>query len=944
VSARFFRAFLPVVRSHLGARPVEELLRDLGVGRADVEDETNWFALDFCEAFCERLVQRTGGTQILVDGGRAAFTPRAFGFLYPFIRAFGSAELLYRKIVELLPMANKVGRMRLVELAPGRAVIEYTAVQGGPRERTPLICIARAAQLASVPTVFGLPEARLVERECQARGGERCLYEMTWLPARRSTGLFVGALSGVGVALLAVPALGASGTAATALSGGAILLGAALGALADSRREIVRRGAYLAEQNAALAVSADATERRFAEVQEAKREVDRKVEERTAELHDALDKLQAASRAKSDFFANVSHELRTPLTLILAPLESLLSSPEKATTDVLLTVHRNAVRLLRLINELLDLAKIDAGGMRIRPVPNDLAGLVRQIALPFGPLAADRGIRLEVEGAADLPPVPVDPDRIDIAVSNLVANALRFTPAGGRVGVRVFRDGDDACVEVSDTGPGIAPDDQARVFARFAQASTGPRRAGGTGIGLALVHEIATLHGGRASLSSELGAGATFSVRLPLDAARIPAASLDRRQVDVPVAQVRRATDVDPWTSLAGAAGALAELQAETVPAPRDTPSAPPPLPVDAPTVLVAEDHAELRAFVTRALGRHCRVVEAADGQEALEAALRSPPDLVLSDVMMPRMDGLTLCRTLKTEPATRRIPVILLTAKTGVDRILEGFEAGADDYLGKPFNDRELLARVDVHLRLRALLEEVGRQERLATLGTVAAGVAHEVRNPLGAMQAIFPRLRATLKEAERLDGRTDEALLVAQDSLGRIERVTRDLLDLARVDREPHARWDPNEAVAAAVRLLGARGAAAKVELALGPVAPVQGRPAELNQIVLNVIDNALKAAGAEGRVVVSTRIEGGELRLTVADDGPGIPPEVRARVFTPFFTTRVGGEGTGLGLAIARRIVQDHLGRIEVDCPPEGGTRIEVVLPTVPKGEVAYNEQRA
>jgi signal transduction histidine kinase len=236
-----------------------------------------------------------------------------------------------------------------------------------------------------------------------------------------------------------------------------------------------------------------------------------------------------------------------------------------------------------------------------------------------------------------------------------------------------------------------------------------------------------------------------------------------------------------------------------------------------------------------------------------------------------------------------------------------------------------------------------VGRQERLATLGTVAAGVAHEVRNPLGALQAIFPRLKATLRDAGGLDVRTEQALDVAVDSLGRIERVTRDLLDLSRVDREPTATWDANEAVAAAVRLLEARGVKARVEMSLGAVAPVFGRAAELSQIVLNVVDNAVKAAGPDGRVVVATRLEKGELHLTVTDDGPGIPPEVRARVFTPFFTTRVGGEGTGLGLAIARRIVQDHLGRIEVVCPPEGGTRIEVVLPAQ-SGEAVRAEARA
>ena len=930
VSARFSRTLLGAARDRLGTATVDQIVRSLGASPRELDDETAWLSLSFCEELCRRIVDRTGTSDVLIEAGRAAFSPRYFGFLYAFARAFASTELLFRKVVELSPVVNKVARFSLRHLSPGHVILEYVPVEGAPREKTNYMCMIRGAQLAAIPTVFGLPEARLVEHECHTRGGSRCVYELRWLPARRSVGLLVGLPFGLGLGLLAaslhwlplpIP------TAAALLT----LLGGSLGALFDARREIVRRGKYLEEQNSALAASAEATERRFAEVVEAKREVDAKVEERTNELSDALARLQEVSRAKSDFFANVSHELRTPLTLILAPLEAMLQDATQASPDALGAMHRNSVRLLRLINELLDLAKVDAGGMRIAPAPTDVAALLRQIVAPFEALARERGIDLVLDVAPALPPVPLDPDRVDIAVANLLANALKFTPAGGRVTARLRSDAEDLVVSVTDTGPGIAPEDQARVFERFAQASQGPRRAGGTGIGLALVNEIAKLHGGSVALVSEAGAGATFELRLPLTESRIPAASLERRQAVVPVAETRRRTDVDPWAALAGSAGALAELSAER----RRASSAPPPPPeVDAraPLVLVVEDHDELREFVARTLAARYRVVQARDGEEGLAAVAAHKPDLLVSDVMMPRLDGYELCRRLKADVSTRPIPVILLTAKTGVTRMVEGFAAGADDYLAKPFNARELLARVDVHLRVRALMAEVGQRERLAMLGVVSAGVAHEVRNPLTAIQAILPGVRRALAGAGQLDERTGQALEVVQDAVGRIERVTRDLLDLSRVDRDGARAWQPDAGIASALRLLraGPRELCA-VEFAPGADATVLGRPAELNQVIVNVLDNAFRAAGSTGHVRVTTRVEGGRCLIDVVDDGPGIPAAVLPRIFDPFFTTRMGGEGTGLGLSIAKKIVSDHLGTIVLDCPAGGGTHVTIGLPT-------------
>lgn len=935
LTARFARAFVAVADRRIGQRRVDEILRTIGAARADFDDETSWFSLSFYETLSQELIRASGSDEILQEIGRQSFTPRAFGFLYPFIRAFGSPEILYRKIVEYLPRANKIATMRIVELSRGHTLLEYTPLPGAPRERERMMCAIRSAQFVSVPTLFGMPAARLVEHQCQGRGAPRCVYELTWLSERRALGLIVGTILGAGGgALLTSRVLVQSGWWSLLLC---MATGLGFGALIDARRENRRRRDYIEQQNVAISASAEASERRFAELLAAKKEVDRKVERRTAELEGALEKLRELDRAKNDFFANVSHELRTPLTLILGPLEQMRERPEQVQAEDLAVMHRNAVRLLHLINQILEVAKADAGKLRIRPEPTELAALVTRVARPFEPLARQRGVELELKTDVLLPAVSLDAEKVDVALSNLVANALKFTPRGGRVEVVIACDREDALVAVRDTGPGIPPEQQQRVFERFSSSARGGE---GTGIGLALVREIAQLHGGQVELTSRSGEGACFALRLPLDASRIPTESIDRRQAEVPVRDGRRREDVDPWTTLGGTTDAAAALASAPPaasaatdgrrPTGSESPVVPEP-PPGAPLVMVVEDHAELRAFVARSLRGRYRVSTAADGRSALEGIRTQLPDLVLSDVMMPQMDGYQLCRELKARVDTRPIPVILLTAKSGTERALEGFAAGADDYLAKPFNTRELLARVEVHLRVRTLMREMVQRDKLALLGTVAAGIAHEVRNPLSVVQGVLPRLGRELKAGDGANGATTDALSVVEEAVGRITSVTQALLDLSGIDREGARPWEPREGVEATIRLLRARPDGARgLVFKAGAGGLVNARPGELNQVLLNVIDNALRASGEDGCVEVATRIDGSDYVIEVIDDGPGIAPDVLPRIFDPFFSTRQAGEGTGLGLSIANKIVAEHLGSLDVACPDRGGTQVTIRLP--------------
>jgi len=398
------------------------------------------------------------------------------------------------------------------------------------------------------------------------------------------------------------------------------------------------------------------------------------VAERTAQVEAQAEQLRALDRAKARFFANLSHEFRTPLTLILGPIDRLIEEAEAERERALLIGMRaQADRLLRLVNQLLDLSRLDAGQRPLRTKRQDLAAFLRAFAGAFAGLAEAKGIALDVRAPPSLV-LSCDAEIVEQVVGNLLANALRFTPEGGKVHLGLEEDGAHAIIRVRDTGPGIPAGDLERIFDRFYQAPASTDGLG-TGIGLALARELTALHGGTLEVESTPGFGSTFTLRLPL-------------------AQEETAPEAP--------APAVAPVDFEA--APEAEPAEPP---ADAPHVLIVEDHDAMRAFVRDVLRRRYRTTEAATGEEALDAARDDPPDLVVSDVMMPGIDGVELVRRLRATDALAAVPVILLTARADEESRLEGLGAGADDYLAKPFSAAELLARAENLIELRRALRE---------------------------------------------------------------------------------------------------------------------------------------------------------------------------------------------------------------------------------------------
>ena len=419
--------------------------------------------------------------------------------------------------------------------------------------------------------------------------------------------------------------------------------------------------------------------------------------------------LAELDRAKTTFFSNVSHEFRTPLTLMLGPLEELLSTggglPPSA-AESLSVAHRNGLRLQRLVNTLLDFSRIEAGRVQASYVATDLARLTSDLASNFRSAIEKAGLRFTID-CAELPePVYVDPDMWEKVVLNLLSNAFKHT-FDGEIAVRLTWHKEHALLTVTDTGIGIAQNDLAHIFERFHRVRGARARTHeGTGIGLALVHELVKLQGGTIHAASEVGIGTTFTVSIPSGAAHLPARSNEQARTSQSIA-----TNIESYVE-----EALRWLPDEGAPGIKhleSTDTRDPSLTDQRPRVLLADDNADMRAYIQRLLAPIFEVTAVADGSAALESVKERKPDLVLADVMMPRLDGFELLRALRADERFNTIPMILLSARAGEESRVEGLEAGADDYLTKPFSARELVARVESHVKLARIRGEAEEAQR---------------------------------------------------------------------------------------------------------------------------------------------------------------------------------------------------------------------------------------
>lgn len=396
------------------------------------------------------------------------------------------------------------------------------------------------------------------------------------------------------------------------------------------------------------------------------------------------ERLKELDNLKTNFFTNISHEFRTPLSLILSPIEDL--KKKYPNESVLEPMRRNAQRLLSLINQLLDLSKLDSGQMQVNIRKNDLVSFFKVLASSFTSLAENRGIQFEIKQNRTEAIAYFDADKIEKIVINLLSNAFKFTKNGGKVELEAVYSDDFKNVNicVRDTGIGISKAKIKHIFDRFFQVDgTHQRSYEGTGIGLALVKEMVKLHKGTIKVESIEGQGTTFSAELA-----IAKSSWED--------ELKNSVDDSPSENIIDTTFLLQNSRAESAT-----------FNPDDNILLIVEDNADLRQYIRGIFEQEYRIVEAIDGQDGIEKALEIIPDIIVSDLMMPRLDGFGFCNLLKTNEKTNHIPVVMLTAKANVESRIEGFELGADDYLTKPFNREELLVRVRNLINQRELLRQ---------------------------------------------------------------------------------------------------------------------------------------------------------------------------------------------------------------------------------------------
>ena len=391
------------------------------------------------------------------------------------------------------------------------------------------------------------------------------------------------------------------------------------------------------------------------------------------------DTLRNLDQIKSVFFANISHEFRTPLTLILGHIESIKSSeiPVK-TKEKLEIAYKNASKLLSLINELLDLSKLEAGGMELTTKQLNLVSFLKNILYSFESLAISKNISLNFECQEENIPVTFDPDKMEKVFYNLVSNALKFTGQNGRIKISVnCKDNSLVVIRVEDTGIGIPADQVSRIFDRFFQVdSSSSREYGGTGIGLALAKELIEIHKGKIKVNSTEGKGTEFIVEIQAD---------ENRQV-ITAPEILSYPEINPITN----ENQITEEIINMDPSPHaDIVNS------NGKIVLIVEDNSDVRNYIREYLENDYRIIEGNNGQEGLDIAREEIPDLIITDVMMPKMDGFQFAREIRDNEKTSHIPIIMLTAKAGVEDKIEGLETGIDDYLTKPFNEKELKVRM---------------------------------------------------------------------------------------------------------------------------------------------------------------------------------------------------------------------------------------------------------
>ncbi len=676
-----------------------------------------------------------------------------------------------------------------------------------------------------------------------------------------------------------------------------------------------------------------------------KKQAEAQISEQNQKLRLLYEKLKEFDELKTQFFANVSHELRTPLALILGPIQQVLANQsltgeEQQSLEV---VERNARILLKQVNDLLDIAKLEAGKMEARFAETDLAGLVKLMASNFEALANDKAIIYNVNVPATLP-AEIDPEKIQRVVLNLLSNAFKFTPVQGKINCTLEEKEEKAVLKVADSGPGVSEQNRHLIFERFRQLEGGStRKFGGTGLGLAIVKDFLDMHQGSISVHDAAEGGALFIIELPLKAPQ---------HVQVHKSIVQDAGYVEDLTTpllseLKIANQSLVESSAD----------------LNLPLVLVVEDNPDLNLFISQTLAQNYRVVSAMDGEEGLEKAVRIQPDLIVSDVMMPRMSGDQLVEALRKLPEMDFTPIIMLTAKADESLRLKMLSGGVQDYLLKPFSAEEVKARVknlvqmkkarevlqkelnskqdDISVLLNDLI--LAKQEQEISnaklkqinndLDSFIYIASHDLKAPITNIEGLFNVLNKRLEH--QYDEKDKAIRKMIEDSILKFRATIMHLTEISKVQNYYNSnkellsfRQVIDDVLEDVNPLINEAGAEVKLDL---EVDEVYFAPKNLRSIIYNLISNGIKYRSMRETPVVQiiTCKKEDKIIMEVKDNGLGIAQEQLPKLFTMFKRLHSHIEGTGVGLYMIKRMIENGQGSIEVESDLEKGSTFRVIF---------------
>lgn len=654
--------------------------------------------------------------------------------------------------------------------------------------------------------------------------------------------------------------------------------------------------------------------------------------------------LQDLDRLKTQFFSSVSHELRTPLTLILGPVENLLALGDALDAKIhesLMLIHRNSLRLLKLINDLLDLTRLDEGADILRKKTIAIAPFVKGIVESVRHLGLSKQLRLKVEESDAGLEIAADPARMEKVLVNLLTNAIKYTPPEGVITVRWLAADGAVVIEVEDTGVGIPQEDLTKVFDRFHQVrGNSANQVQGVGIGLALAKELVEQHDGELEVESVFGEGSTFRIVLPVTA---------EPPAEPAMAPVEAGADVDePFEKAFRSADRTVRSYGDDISG--DLPS----VGKGKEVVLVADDENDMRQFIVSLLSEDYRVVQTRHGGNVRDLVAEHEPNLVLLDWMMPGKDGLEVCRELRADPALQDLKIMLLTARIDEKSKLDALASGADDFLTKPFSSIEVKTRVanllnsvrlqkDLRFRNDELTATIGKlqrtemmliqSEKMNAIGSLSAGLLHEINNPLNYTMtaiSIVQQQRGSLDEGmQELVGDIEEGMI-------RIRDVITHLKNFAYPEKPDHfSVFALKDAFRDARKITAGELDGVRIDGDLPEELVVKGQKTQLTHLFINLLNNAARALkknpdGSPKVIAVTSSCVEGLATIEVADNGPGIPPEILTRVFEPFFTTQEVGSGMGMGLSICHTIMESHGGSIQVRNRAEGGAAFSINIP--------------